>query len=128
MRFRPPKINPIIAGPMSFFGLIGLVALHFRFLLGAQVTPEWIVAGIVVAFAFCFLILMLHEATDALSTLSPREGSRLLASSRPPRPDRPIGDISTDALGAERLDLVSLDQQRSILGLGPRRSACNRPR
>ena len=109
---------------MAFFGLIGLVTLHFRYVLKAEATPEWAIAGIAVGIGFFFLILMLHEAADALGSPGAKSARRWMPTR--PRVDRALFDFSTDSFGTERIDHSFHDERRARLGLGSQRRTENR--
>ena len=109
---------------MSFFGVIGLVTLHFRYVLKAEATPEWAIAGIVVGIGFFFMVLMLHEAADALGTPGTKSGKRWMPTRQRNHPA--LFDFSTDSFGTERIDHSFHDERRARLGLGSHRGSENR--
>lgn len=117
------KLNPIVAGPASFLGWIVLLAVLFRVLLRAEVTREWLIAGAAVGVGVIFLILMLHEAADALG--SPGEKRKQPAASRP-REGRAQFGFATDSFGTDRIDWAFADEHRAALGLRGRNGGANR--
>lgn len=123
MSFIPRKINPLVAGPLALLAWIIVVSAHFHFVLGAQVTREWIIAGVVVSLGLVCLILMLHEAADALATLSAASVRKQVVAARANRFGFPA-----DTHGFDRIDSACPDRRRAALGLGTRGLRGNRPR
>lgn len=124
MKIPKPKINPVVAGSLSLLVWIVLLAVHFRTLLGAEITREWLIAGTIFSIGAFFLVLLLHEASELF-------GESSAACRKLPAPTR-VGagsaacGISTAGLGADRIDWGFVEQHRSDLGLRGRTEGANR--